>query len=168
LAGTSGTSNHFYGVYFANANTGYAVGGNGKIIKTPNAGSSWTAQVSGSSRSLFSVYFTDANTGYVVGDSGTILKTTNGGGSWIEDKQPNAMFKIYPNPASERITLIIDNKNNKNLTLNIYTITGVLLNSEIIEQKNLQINTEDLCNGVYLIELKSATERAIQKLIIQR
>jgi photosystem II stability/assembly factor-like uncharacterized protein len=66
-------------IYFTDANTGYAVGDSGIIIKTINGGVSWTVQPSGTASHLMSVYFTDANTGYVVGDNGIILKTTTGG-----------------------------------------------------------------------------------------
>jgi len=78
----SGTSNNLTSAYFTDANTGYAVGGKGTIVKTTNGGESWSALPSGTSNGLFSVHFTDANTGYAAGDKGTIVKTTNGGESW--------------------------------------------------------------------------------------
>jgi photosystem II stability/assembly factor-like uncharacterized protein len=64
-------------VFFTDANTGYAVGDLGTIIKTVNAGNSWSTQVSTSIKNL-----EDANTGYAVGQDGTVLKTTNGGTNW--------------------------------------------------------------------------------------
>jgi photosystem II stability/assembly factor-like uncharacterized protein len=69
-------------VYFIDSSTGYAVGWNGTILKTINAGTNWTKLSSGTSNNLMSVCFTDANTGYAVGASGTILKTVNGGTNW--------------------------------------------------------------------------------------
>lgn len=63
-------------------NTGYVVGDDGIILKTVDAGTSWTNLVSGTTDHLASVYFPDANTGYAVGVLGTILKTTNGGITW--------------------------------------------------------------------------------------
>jgi photosystem II stability/assembly factor-like uncharacterized protein len=69
-------------VFFTDANTGYAVGYDGTILKTTNGGTDWTAQSSGTTKWLHLVYFTDANTGYAVGYDGTIIKTTNGGTDW--------------------------------------------------------------------------------------
>ena len=74
--------NELHTVYFADANTGYAVGEYGIILKTNNGGSSWSAQTSGTNDWLISVYFTDPNTGYAVGGGGTIIKTSNGGANW--------------------------------------------------------------------------------------
>lgn len=91
----SGTTSSLYSVYFTNSDTGYAVGGSvtgvdsgfnliakpyiGKILKTTNAGASWTSQKSGTVYPLYSVYFPDVRTGYAVGDGGVILKTITGG-----------------------------------------------------------------------------------------
>ena len=66
-------------VYFPDVNTGYAVGDLGTMIKTVDAGASWTVLWSGSNKHLYAVYFSNANTGYAVGVGGTILKTIDGG-----------------------------------------------------------------------------------------
>ena len=70
------------GVYFTDANNGYAVGLDGLILKTTDAGISWTPQNSGTTSSLLGVHFTDVDTGYVVGVGGSVLKTTDGGVNW--------------------------------------------------------------------------------------
>jgi len=90
-------------LYFTDANTGYAVGKGGTIVKTTNGGGAWSYLESGTEDSLTSVYFTSANTGYAVGVGGNvpsgssstssyttsgsvlggiILKTADGGNSW--------------------------------------------------------------------------------------
>ncbi len=64
------------------ANTGWAVGASGAIIKTMNGGTLWFPQTSPVAGILFTgVHFTDTSTGYIVGSGGTILKTTDGGGT---------------------------------------------------------------------------------------
>jgi photosystem II stability/assembly factor-like uncharacterized protein len=80
----SKTSNDLHRIYFSDANTGYAIGNSGTIIKTTNAGTKWTAQVSGTTKNLNFASFPAATSGYVVGDSGTILKTANGGTAWTK------------------------------------------------------------------------------------
>lgn len=69
-------------ICFVNANTGFAVGFSGTILKTTNGGQSWNTQTSGTTQNLMSVYFLDANTGFASGSSGTILKTIDGGTTW--------------------------------------------------------------------------------------
>ncbi len=74
-----------YSAYFIDANTGYAVGRFGTIIKTIDAGENWTEIFApGIYKNLASVYFTDANTGYAVGGYGAILKTTDAGENWTK------------------------------------------------------------------------------------
>jgi photosystem II stability/assembly factor-like uncharacterized protein len=77
----SGTTNDLYSVCFTDANTGYAAGESGIVLKTTD-GTVWTNQVSGTDSTLRSICFPAENTGYVVGHAGTILKTTNGGTNW--------------------------------------------------------------------------------------
>jgi parallel beta-helix repeat protein/predicted outer membrane repeat protein len=97
----SGTTCTLNSVYFTDATTGYAVGGDawsyGKILKTTNGGSDWTTQTLSSNSYLNSVYFTNTNTGYVVGTYGTILKTTNGGLTWNNQTSgiTSTLYAVY-------------------------------------------------------------------------
>jgi len=78
----SGTTKPLYGVSFIDEAVGWAVGGDGIIINTTDAGESWNPQTSGIVDRLNAVTFTDANIGWAVGANGRILKTTNGGINW--------------------------------------------------------------------------------------
>lgn len=76
------TNSGFSALSFASANTGYAVGTNGRISKTTDGGTSWTAQTSTVTKYLVSAEFISQDVGYVGGESGTLLKTINGGSTW--------------------------------------------------------------------------------------
>ena len=99
------TGNQLYSIFFANSLTGYAVGPGATLIKTIDAGTSWTNIGTGynSIYNFFSsVYFTNGNTGYISGGggglgSGFILKTTNGGSSWVSSNTGSiySMFGIF-------------------------------------------------------------------------
>ena len=104
---TSGTTQNLKGVYFTDANTGYAVGGNA-VIKTTNGGTSWTTLTTGVVGAVIlyqAVRFVDANTGYVVGVNGAnglILKTTDAGATWAQHtsgtiQSLNAFYYLNPN-----------------------------------------------------------------------
>ena len=114
------------------------------------------------------VYFTTPDTGYVVGTGGTILQTTNGVTVGIKEPNLDEQMKIYPNPASDIITLEIDKGNNTDLTLKIYNLLGILVKSEIVKQSKQQININDLSNGIYMVEIREKELTRKQKIIIQR
>jgi photosystem II stability/assembly factor-like uncharacterized protein len=81
--------NELYSVYFADANTGWAVGSlydiynnqSGLILKTTNGGVNWTSTTIGIGE-LYSVFFKDHNIGWVAGNN-EFYKTTDGGTNWI-------------------------------------------------------------------------------------
>lgn len=79
--GNGGALFILHDLFFINSTTGWAVGRNGNIYKTTNAGASWVLQPSGTSNELYSVWFVNANLGFAAGDN-VLLKTTNGGASW--------------------------------------------------------------------------------------
>ncbi len=89
-------------------------------------------------------------------------------GSVSEQTSENTTFSLSPNPASNIVTLNIDNRNNADLTLNIYNVIGELVRSDLLKQNQQKINIGDLNNGIYIVEIKSNEWTAKQKLIIQR
>ena len=78
----TGNAQTIYGIFFTDANTGFASDFNGNILRTFDGGASWTIQNVASGQ-LNSIVFTDSNTGYVAGRDGVILKTTDAGNSWF-------------------------------------------------------------------------------------
>jgi Secretion system C-terminal sorting domain len=85
----------------------------------------------------------------------------------INEKR-NILFNLYPNPASDIVTLNINKTNNENLEINIYDILGDLVLSESLKQNQQKINIGDLNNGIYIVEINSNEWSGKQKLIIQR
>lgn len=82
-------------VHFGDANTGYAVGDAGTVLKTTNAGTNWTKiTFANSTDNLTSCWFTSANVGFV-GTAGKIYMTTNGGVSWTVSTSISGNKKIY-------------------------------------------------------------------------
>ena len=87
--------------YFADANTGYAVGandfgGDGVIAKSTDGGNSWNVVKIITGEWGNSLYCTDANTCYVAATGGAILKTSDGGSSWqIQNSgTTNSLFDV--------------------------------------------------------------------------
>ena len=68
-------------IFFPTAHTGYAVGSNAEILKSTDAGNSWTMITHGNGGNYYGVWFTDSLTGYVIADTGGVY-TYDGGLSW--------------------------------------------------------------------------------------
>ena len=56
----------------------FVVGENGVILRTTNAGATWTSQTSGVSETLFAVSFAGRQNGCAVGEDGSAIATTDG------------------------------------------------------------------------------------------
>jgi len=81
--------------YFIDDTTGIVVGGigggTGVILKTTDAGESWSKNTLSSS--LLAVHFPSRDTGYAVGYNKSIFKTIDGGTTWIYQNAPvNSLF----------------------------------------------------------------------------
>jgi hypothetical protein len=81
---------------------------------------------------------------------------------------PGKVITIYPNPATDMVTLNIDNSNNDDFKLNIYNESGELVRSKILKQNQQQINIGDLSNGIYMVVIKTKEWSKNQKLIIKK
>ncbi len=84
-------------VRMLNATYGYAVGGEGYIVKTIDGGDTWqplTLQnartASGVIFSISDLSFVSVPTGYIVGNEGTIFKTIDAGKTWLQLTVNNA------------------------------------------------------------------------------
>jgi photosystem II stability/assembly factor-like uncharacterized protein len=66
-------------VSFASSTRGWAVGSNGTVLRTTNAGKTWTKLRSGVGGDLNSVSFVNTKRGWAAGDFAAIVRTTTGG-----------------------------------------------------------------------------------------
>ncbi len=81
--GQSPTTKQLLDVSVLDANTVVAVGDSGAIVRTTNAGMTWSIPTSNTLCALEAVHFVNATTGWAVGTDRTILKTTDGGATWF-------------------------------------------------------------------------------------
>jgi len=75
---------HYYGVVSPDINNSiiWAVGNNGRVIRSDNSGKDWRIQDTGTRHNLQSIAAWDSNSAVVVGDLATVLTTGDGGVSW--------------------------------------------------------------------------------------
>jgi photosystem II stability/assembly factor-like uncharacterized protein len=85
---TTTTSYGFHSISFPTLKTGFIVG-DSVVLKTTNAGTSWTIVHKNDTMAYKKAFFTDSNTGYMVGEKGYnqyVLKTVDGGTTWTSTK----------------------------------------------------------------------------------
>lgn len=85
-----------------------------------------------------------------------------------EEKGDSFTMSIYPNPASESITLMTDKLVNRTGYITIYNMLGEAVKRINIEQTRQQILISELANGFYTLELKSGNNTARQKLSVKK
>jgi hypothetical protein len=73
-------------------------------------------------------------------------------------------FIMYPNPAKDHI--YFSNHGRKDAVLKIYNLQGSLMRSENLFQDLIKYDIADLDNGIYLIEVQTATSIVRYKMVI--
>ncbi len=83
-------------VSFPDASHGWAVGGQGRVVRTADGGDTWSDLPSAGPLSLRDVRFADAERGWAVGVTDTqrsrILRTTDGGATWQAAALPGTSY----------------------------------------------------------------------------
>lgn len=72
-------------------------------------------------------------------------------------------FSIYPNPANERVNLLIEGLND--FKLNIFNSAGELMYEKIGKSGSTEINTSDFPSGVFYIRIRSGLNQFVEKFI---
>ena len=81
----SGTRRWLYCVSFAGAQSGWAVGDDGLILRTTDSGENWIVQISNLPSNLLGVQALSERRAVAVGLNGIILRTSDGGRTWLRD-----------------------------------------------------------------------------------
>jgi hypothetical protein len=90
--------------------------------------------------------------------------------NWIPTGIPTVtgdLFRVYPNPSSERVITIQSNQN-RPYSLNIYSVDGSLMMTfEMNSSEYQQINLNDLQKGLYLLKIGTPEGTHVQKLVLE-
>ncbi len=84
-----------------NSTEAIVCGNSGTILRTSDAGASWTEINSPTTENLISIEFSSP-IGVIVGEHGTILRSADGGNSWqtVSSGVSNNLKKVYQDPGS--------------------------------------------------------------------
>ncbi len=84
-------------VRFFKDSIGYAVGNGGTILKTANAGTSWSLLTTNTTQTFLTVFPTSKDTVFAAGNGGLVLKSVDGGLNWntLNTGTTDDFFSIY-------------------------------------------------------------------------
>ena len=83
----------------------------------------------------------------------------------IEDYYEQHFVKLYPNPATERITIELPGNNASAKSASIINIAGQLVYHEIFMENKQIINIEELNSGIYMIRINDGNTTFTKRLI---
>jgi len=168
-------------INFTNSLIGYAVGALidtvkgsyvGAIIKTMDAGKSWTNINSTANTDtlqnmgLASIRFVNAKIGYTTGNTGKVLKTSNAGGVTTGIVPVNEQLNginMYPNPATTHF--MIESHSAEKQLLNVFDVTGKLMHTQTIQNGMTIIDANNLAPGIYNVSIWG-NERVVNKRLL--
>jgi hypothetical protein len=83
------------------------------------------------------------------------------------DEKFDGQFKIYPNPADEKL-FIESSKNTQNLDVGIYSITGqLILNKKFQDISKIELDVSGITNGIYILKLSTDNEAYNTRIVVQ-
>ena len=74
-------------------------------------------------------------------------------------------FSVYPNPAGEQITVVLDNMSNTGCEAVLYDMMGRRVAGFLLNDNYNTLNISDLNSGMYLLQVKSEHQTAVKKII---
>lgn len=74
-------------------------------------------------------------------------------------------FSIYPNPADQQITVVMDNAFSQNVVAVMYDMMGRKVAEYMLNDSYNVLNISNLNSGMYLLQLQSDSQTAIRKVI---
>lgn len=80
------------------------------------------------------------------------------------NREPLSQVKIYPNPVQDR--LLIDNPNDLELNIEIFSSTGVKISKFVSANSRIDIDLNNATDGLYFVELKSGLSKKRHKVFI--
>jgi hypothetical protein len=90
----------------------------------------------------------------------------------VEENSDVSGVYIFPNPATDLINVGFVSKENQNVTANIISSNGSLIQSESIigkagQSSSVRFNTTNLSAGIYMVQLVGAKSILTQRVIVQ-
>jgi len=169
IPGASGLAS----VKFLTPSTGFVVGSNGLIMKTTNAGVSWTSEISNTSESILAIESTSSNL-HVAGGNGYYSQTANPIGIQNINSEIPKDYKLsqnYPNPFNPLTNIEFSIPSKGNVKLTVFDIAGkevgLLVNNVLSPGTyRFDFNANYLSSGTYFYRLVAGDYVETKKMVL--
>ncbi|MCF8276366.1 MAG: T9SS type A sorting domain-containing protein [Flavobacteriales bacterium] len=90
----------------------------------------------------------------------------------ITENEDVSGLSVYPNPTSDLLNVAFVSKDNQNITVNVFNVTGALVQTEQrtvkVGQRNLiTFDTEKLSSGMYMVQLVGANSTVTEQVVVR-
>ena len=85
----------------------------------------------------------------------------------IQNKNMDLHVKLYPNPAQNVVNIDLLNTILVDQNVKILDISGKVVLSSVLGNSSSSLNIENLRSGIYFMVINTASERIVEKLIVQ-
>jgi len=129
-----------------------------------NVGLAWTFEHTFNTAGSYD-YHCDPH--FLLGMTGTV--TVNPATAIDELAGESTNFRLYPNPASQYIDLLISGKSGKASLMKVYSIVGALIDEKVLPSsvESYRYDLSGFKNGAYFIEINSGNTRDVLKFLKQ-
>lgn len=100
--------------------------------------------------------------------SNSVSNVSNPYTNSVSEISSSFTFSVFPNPATDGIQVLINDFNEKEISIQISDLSGRILFSEIKKGNRFTIPLNQFANGVYFISATSGSNRVIQRLSVTR
>ncbi|AEA44686.1 T9SS type A sorting domain-containing protein [Fluviicola taffensis] len=117
---------------------------------------------------IWKVVFTKFTTGSGANSNMNVFTKQNLTTLSVGDEDASTFISVYPNPANTIATVVIDSK--ANTTVKVLSMAGQVVSENTTTSTGLQtinVSTENLNNGVYLVEVSNGAATTTQRLVVQ-
>jgi len=83
----------------------------------------------------------------------------------VADQALANSLSVFPVPASDLVTVSIDNFNDENTSLQVYSMLGQLVQTDIASHKSTVLDISKLTAGIYLLKVSTSTGIASTKIV---
>ncbi|NVO04037.1 MAG: T9SS type A sorting domain-containing protein [Bacteroidetes bacterium] len=161
-------------MFFTDNSTGYTVG-QFDVSKTTDGGISWNHQTATPPAmanffdDIMDVFFLNSDTGFIVGNN-QFYRTTIAGGATVSvndiSNPDKSTISVYPNPATDQITIELPNSETGKIELSIVNLMGQMIYKQETFDNSKIIDISQFAEGIYLIQAKTEDKKTYNKKII--
>ena len=96
------------------------------------------------------------------------IKRIPSNGSGLNNRYMDDLdLKVFPVPSKSSITIQFENNQNTNFAFELFDLNGKLLSSQSTISNTLQIERNNLMNGLYILKIKSEKFESFKKIIFE-